>query len=522
MTEVKNYNTNFRYWGNPNIRYYLSDFGSEEHFYIDYSDYNEQNSNDSYSNEEIDIDIAAEALKNKFKSDSSNDLSNEEIEYMSAGGESEIFSAGKKVVKVFCKENLLRKSCSDLKIELEKQQFILQGINGLARPLKTDTVEIKTINYPIQVTKYMENGTLFDFINNGYTEKPSKFEIAIKLALIVFRLHQMGLVHNDLKPENIFFNYKNNVKIGDFSFILELDAEEREPLGTMGYFAPECANFKGEAKTIKPSLAVDIYSLGVIFFQLFLPHHYKPWNVFLEEHYEDYKDSCNEEQEIIAKCYIDYCKNLIKILNNIKKNTYFDLDELHLYTSRNEPKIKLVDLLLGMLDIEPKKRPNIKQVKEKLTEIYKIVKNDYIYGKIPINLKNRELLELGISKNLNFKEEEIKKMEKNLFLRIKTILNRKNSSNTLKSNLIDVVNYMFPESYIKFKIKKDKDLTLKDKLILDGLVNQSDNLRVARMIYFKKNKIYEKDKARAEKLVDTLNGIEKLFSNETVDFSYNL
>ena len=473
----------------------------------DFFTYDEQDSFD-YSNNELDIDSTAIALQNKFKSSDNYSL-DEEIEYMSAGSEAEVFSIGNKAVKVFCKKNPVKNSYDDLKNELEKQQSFLQGINGLAKPLKTDTVEINGKNYPIQISKYMEHGSLFDIINydNDYIrEESSRFRISIKLALIVSNLHQMGLVHNDLKPENIFLNHNNNVKIGDFSFIVEIDNEEREPLGTMGYFAPELINFDvKKRKKFKPSLAVDIYALGVIFFQLFLPNRYECWDNFYNTNIQNYKKLYGDDQQALAECYLGYCKNFINILKNIKKNTNLDLYELKLYSGWKEPREKLADLILGMLEINPKKRLNIEQVKEKLAEIFKLTEKDYNHIKKPIKLKSREFLDLGIiNKNLNFEKKEIEKMEKNLLLRIKTIFNI--TISLLESNVISM---------------KNGKTEFKEKELLNFLVGNKENIvsiitKLSNLI-LKLNVLEQKEKNNNENDKFNLNEIDLTIIKKYLD-----
>ncbi len=508
MTYTRDYFNEVQYTNNTEKQNFES---------IDSSLYYDQENYDNLENE-LDIGSATEALKNKYRS-SESELFDKEFKYMSAGGEAEVFSAGNRVFKVFCKENLLEKNYDDLKNELEKQQSLLQGINGLAKPLKTDMVEINGKNYPIQISKYMERGSLFDIIHdNGYTENINGLEIAIKLTLIVSSLHQMGFVHNDLKPENIFINNKNNVKIGDFSFISKLDSEERKALGSAGYFAPELLDYeKGEMKKVKPSLATDIYSLGVIFYQLFLfpDHYYKSWDNFNYENFQNYEHLYEKEEKNVARCYLDYCKTFTDTLRKIRKNSFCDLDEIRLYTSKTKMKKMLVDLMLGMLEIDPEKRLNIHQVKDKLAKIYIGVRPDYNRARLPINLKNRELIELSvIDKNMNFEEEEIKKIEKNLLLRIKTIINAEDSSNTLKYYMVKFINKTFPFNSIENSIKKDKELTLKDRLIINGLIRQLNNLRMIKIIYCEKRKIHETDMESAIKIIDSFNEAISAFNTK--------
>ncbi|XP_015592079.1 eukaryotic translation initiation factor 2-alpha kinase isoform X2 [Cephus cinctus] len=98
-------------------------------------------------------------------------------------------------------------------------------------------------------------------------------------------VHLQGLIHRDLKPSNIFFAYDEKIKIGDFGLVTAMTEgfdEARTPseqedmmnlktglhtacVGTHLYMSPEQMN--GQVYNYK----VDIYSLGIILFELLTP-----------------------------------------------------------------------------------------------------------------------------------------------------------------------------------------------------------------------------------------------------------
>ncbi|XP_072402239.1 eukaryotic translation initiation factor 2-alpha kinase [Diabrotica undecimpunctata] len=93
-------------------------------------------------------------------------------------------------------------------------------------------------------------------------------------------VHLKGLIHRDLKPSNIFFSLDGQVKVGDFglvkdaedAFDLELIKKGSSPyrghtveVGTQLYMSPE--QFGSNIYDCK----VDIYSLGLILFELLVP-----------------------------------------------------------------------------------------------------------------------------------------------------------------------------------------------------------------------------------------------------------
>uniref|UniRef100_A0A1I8A9J0 Serine/threonine-protein kinase PLK n=1 Tax=Steinernema glaseri TaxID=37863 RepID=A0A1I8A9J0_9BILA len=78
-------------------------------------------------------------------------------------------------------------------------------------------------------------------------------------------LHNLHIIHRDLKLGNLFLNGRMHVKIGDFGLatIVQFDGERKKTLcGTPNYIAPEMLNKNGH------SYEVDIWALGCILYTL--------------------------------------------------------------------------------------------------------------------------------------------------------------------------------------------------------------------------------------------------------------
>ena len=91
-------------------------------------------------------------------------------------------------------------------------------------------------------------------------------ELAIQIARALAFAHAQGLVHRDVKPQNVLLNPEGSAKVTDFGIVRSLDAvghtETGTVLGTSHYIAPEQA--RGE----RVDAQTDVYSFGVVLYEL--------------------------------------------------------------------------------------------------------------------------------------------------------------------------------------------------------------------------------------------------------------
>lgn len=119
-------------------------------------------------------------------------------------------------------------------------------------------------NYIYIVTEYLEAGNLSDYLinlHNVIPEKKSKI-ICKQLAKGINHLHKLGIVHRDIKTENILVCEDNRLKIKIIDFGLSkflFRTEKRtECLGTLIFTAPEVIN------RISYDIKIDIWSYGIL------------------------------------------------------------------------------------------------------------------------------------------------------------------------------------------------------------------------------------------------------------------
>lgn len=121
------------------------------------------------------------------------------------------------------------------------------------------------------VMEYVEGVTVRDLIGQHKLPPEEALKIVPQLCDALEHAHLEGVVHRDIKPDNILIDKKGRIKIADFGLArivsgdipIETITKTQDVMGTYDYMSPEQ---RISTKTVDHRS--DIYSMGVVFYEM--------------------------------------------------------------------------------------------------------------------------------------------------------------------------------------------------------------------------------------------------------------
>lgn len=158
------------------------------------------------------------------------------------------------------------------RFEAEAEVLARLSHPGIARVIESGTAVIPDGPQPYLVLEYVDGQPITTFVQERHCSEHERVHLLIRVCDAVQHLHQKGVLHRDLKAENVLVDADAQPRILDFGIARLLDEEahritlERDRpqlLGTAAYMSPErlCGDVDADTRS-------DVYSLGVLGYRM--------------------------------------------------------------------------------------------------------------------------------------------------------------------------------------------------------------------------------------------------------------
>lgn len=239
------------------------------------------------------------------------------LEQISTGEYGTIFvcklKAQKTPNKLYIAKMLIKKQNPNYRWELSINKFIAKAnLEGAAKCY--DIYE--TIDKIYIVNEFIESGSLSDFLFNSVELLSSEIisKILMNILKVLKNLNKFGIIHRDIKPDNILLTQNLEAKFIDFGFsrVIATNQHCSENCGTVCYASPELITKQQYTKK------TDFWSIGVIAYYL----------QFGELPFDDTEDDCIKISEKIVSLQYElpnsqdienYCPLAYDLINNFFK-----------------------------------------------------------------------------------------------------------------------------------------------------------------------------------------------------------
>lgn len=146
------------------------------------------------------------------------------------------------------------------------------------------------------VMRWLRGGSLRAALDKGGWPLPDVPRLVDQICLALAVAHRQGVIHRDLKPDNVLLDEESNAYLADFGIARDLQnitqintlyADEEQQGRLMGspyYLSPE------QIKTAPVSPQTDIYSLGIVLYEILTgktPFHGLPLSTLITKHLQE-------------------------------------------------------------------------------------------------------------------------------------------------------------------------------------------------------------------------------------------
>lgn len=192
----------------------------------------------------------------------------EVVQHIGQGGMADVFRGVDTILNREVAIKILRADLSTDAVSILRFEREAQAATALAHP---NIVEIYDVGdykgHHYIVMEYVPGRTLKQVIRaRGPLLKEEAVDIMKQLTSAVYEAHSRGIIHRDIKPQNVIVKADGSVKILDFGIATAKGSmqltQANNVMGSVHYLAPELA--KGE----QASAQSDIYALGIVLYEM--------------------------------------------------------------------------------------------------------------------------------------------------------------------------------------------------------------------------------------------------------------
>jgi serine/threonine-protein kinase len=190
-------------------------------------------------------------------------------ELVGTGGMSSVFRAHDRLLDRKVALKVLHQQFTDDADYVERFRREARAVAALSHPNIVTVIDRgEHGNRQFIVFEYIDGENLKALIQRrGPAPVTTSVELALQIARGLSFAHQQGLVHRDVKPQNVLLNGDGQAKVTDFGIARSLDVQHGMTqtgtvLGTADYIAPE------QAQGQRVDEHTDVYSLGVVLYEM--------------------------------------------------------------------------------------------------------------------------------------------------------------------------------------------------------------------------------------------------------------
>lgn len=190
------------------------------------------------------------------------------IDFLGEGGTAKVYKAHDLVTDKDVSIKMMKEEVAAVKASLSRFEREARAAASLNHVNIVKVINVGTYKgLPYIVNEFINGSTLKDIMDiRGKFSFLEALDIMNQLCLAVCYAHKQGVIHRDIKPQNIFLTKDGTIKLGDFGIATFQNAspitKPQVVIGSVHYIAPEIP--LGKPVTERS----DIYSMGITFFEL--------------------------------------------------------------------------------------------------------------------------------------------------------------------------------------------------------------------------------------------------------------